>query len=87
MADAGYVPRTGKTYKDDGTVVNIANILEQIRDGGGGGGVASAGKTYVGMAGDTKPTISDPIDGVLYVFLEIDTSDAFVWYDGGWEKL
>ncbi len=87
MADRGYAARTGKTIKEDGTVVNLANILEQIRDAGGGGGGGAAGQTYVGMEADTKPTISDPVAGVLYSFLEIDTGDAFVWYVGGWEQL
>ena len=74
-----YHPRTGKVIKSDGTVVNEADGVNDD----GSRNVRVTG-SYAGYSTDPKPVIENPVEGMLYTYLELDTKRIYVLHNGQW---
>lgn len=70
----GFTPATGEMMKNDGTIVNVADMIEEMHN------VMMSSKTYFGYSTDNKSAIvTNPLQGNS--FIELDTKDTY-FYDG-----
>lgn len=74
----GYIPSSGRKIKEDGSVVNIADLIENLVNNGIE--VTGSNVEYVGYSHEDKNTIApDAKRGDS--FIELDTKDVY-FYDG-----
>lgn len=73
-----YKSRSGRLVKEDGTFINVADLLASGALGGGPG-------TYYKLSTEPFPTGEGIVDGAN--LLEVDTGNAYVYYAGEWRAL
>lgn len=59
-------------YRDDGTSAQLVTGDMQLTG------------SYKGYSNESKPVINNPVDGILYTFLELDTKNIYVLHNGQW---